>query len=119
MPARPPGPVSAAPRCPDMSVGAASGLAAPVAALPGADTGLHSKACSSGRSTAALHLTWPCSSLQWPNRSPAVPWHEQAASYRSTGRCVQARRQETQTAMEHQFRESMAGPEWELEDYEW
>ena len=21
--------------------------------------------------------------------------------------------------MEHQFRESMAGPEWELEDYEW
>ena len=32
---------------------------------------------------------------------------------------MQARRQEAQAAMEHQFRESMAGPEWDLQDYEW
>ena len=56
---------------------------------------------------------------------PALLQHQVAQKGPAAPHCptesgiVQARRQETQAAMEHQFRESMAGPEWELEDYEW
>lgn len=32
---------------------------------------------------------------------------------------AQARRREVRDGMERQFRESMAAPEWELEDYDW
>lgn len=32
---------------------------------------------------------------------------------------AQARRREVREGMERQFRESMAAPDWELEDYDW
>ena len=33
--------------------------------------------------------------------------------------CFQARREEVQQQMERQFKQGMAAPDWELEDYEW
>ena len=33
--------------------------------------------------------------------------------------CAQARRREVREGMERQFKESMAAPDWELEDYDW
>lgn len=33
--------------------------------------------------------------------------------------CFQAGREEVQQQMERQFKQGMAAPDWELEDYEW